>query len=81
MYNSIQKKKINIKAKSILESLKLDDRVEQLEKDSGFTPCRIVNPSQNEIRKASKAISDKINQNLQNILQITQCKNSKDIIK
>lgn len=86
-------KAINLEAKQIAKTIKLDDRIECLAKNPAFvtlkdhksnfrssTPCRLINPCKSELGKVSKAIVEKINKSLITSLGLNQWKNSDMVI-
>ena len=87
-------KSINLEAKSIATNLKLSDRIEKLAEAPAYItlkdhkenfrskpPCRLINPSKNEIERISKIVSETINKKLLKELDFNQWMNTEDVIR
>ena len=87
-------KSINLQAKSIATNLKLSDRIEKLAEAPAYItlkdhkenfrskpPCRLINPSKNEIERISKIVSETINKKLLKELDFNQWMNTDDVIR
>lgn len=86
--------KIDDKAKTITEKLRIDDRVETTATKEAFITlkdhkdnfdnkptCRLINPSKQEIGKISKQILDNINKKLLNATKVNQWKNTSSVLQ
>ena len=86
-------KAINMEAKCIAKKINLDDRIDSLAKNPAFItlkdhkpnfesslPCRLINPSKNELGKVSKVLLENINKQLTGLLNVNQWKNSESKI-
>ncbi|XP_044175381.1 uncharacterized protein LOC122958534 [Acropora millepora] len=86
--------KLETQSASIAKQLKLDDRIEKLEKNEAFITlkdhkpafndhptCRLINPSKSEIGVVSKHILDEINSAVISSTQINQWKNTASVLK
>ena len=86
-------KTINMEAKCIAKEINLDDRIDSLAKNpasitlkdhkpnfSSSLPCRLINPSKNELGKVSKVLLENINKRLIELLNVNQWKNSESVI-
>ena len=91
-YNLLNK--IDVKAKTITEKLRIDDRVETTATKEAFITlkdhkdnfenkptCRLINPSKQEIGKISKQILDSINKKLLNATRVNQWKNTSSVLQ
>ena len=91
---SNQLNKINVKAKTITEKLRIDDRVETTSTKEAFITlkdhkdnfenkptCRLINLSKQEIGKISKQILDNINKILLNATKVNQWKNTFSVLQ
>ena len=89
-----QLRKIDDKAKTITEKLRIDDRVETTATKEAFITlkdhkdnfdnkptCRLINPSKQEIGKISKQILDNINKKLLNVTKVNQWKNTSSVLQ
>ena len=87
-------KKIDEKAKTITEKLRIDDRVETTATREAFITlkdhkdnfenkptCRLINPSKQEIGKISKQILDNLNKKLLNATKVNQWKNTSSVLQ
>ena len=83
-----------MKAKTITEKLRIDDRVETTATKEAFITlkdhkdnfenkptCRLINPSKQEIGKISKQILDSINKKLLNATRVNQWKNTSSVLQ
>ena len=80
---------INLEARQIAKSIKLNDQIECSAKNPAFitlkdqkanlrtsTPCRLLNPCKSELGKISKLILEKANWYLLDLLSLNLWKNS-----
>ena len=87
-------KSINLEAKSIATKLNLSGRIEKLAEAPAYItlkdhkenfrskpPCRLINPSKNEIERISKIVSETINKKLLKELDFNQWMNTDDVIR
>ena len=85
---------INFKAKQIASQLKIDDRVQKLDKNEAYVTIkdhkegfsnkissRLINPSKTDIGKISKQILDRISNNMVEKNKVNQWKNTSSIIE
>ena len=86
-------KRINLDGKAIITDSIIKDRMFKNGQDNSFITLkdhkanfennpkvRLINPAKNEIGRISKAILDKINKNLKNIMKVNQWKDSSEVI-
>ena len=86
--------KIDKKAKTITESIKMDHRIEQLTKKSAFIKlknhkanfknkkqCRLINPAKSEMGIISKHIQERINHEIRNKTNFKQWRSSSSVIE
>ena len=84
---------VNLEAKSITKSLKIDDRVECMSETTAFITlkdhknnfvnapkCRLINPAKSEVGKISKQILNEINYKVKRILSLKQWRNTDEVI-
>ena len=84
---------INLEAKNISKTLKIEDRVECIAKTEAFItlkdhkenfqnklPCRLIVPSKSELGHVSKTHLDRINTEIRQKLNLNQWKNTTEVI-
>ena len=85
---------INKEAKEIAEKLKVSDRMEHLANQQSFITlkdhkdnfqnnptCRLINPTKSEMGLISKQILERVNNDIRNILNVNQWRNTTDVIE
>ena len=81
-----------MEAEHVAKKLELSDRIEHLTRNTAFItlkdhkdnfnsklPCRLINPSKNELGKVSKQKLEKINKIMVQHLNVNQWKNSTSV--
>ena len=84
---------INLDAKKIVEKLKIDNRVEKMQKTEAFLTIkdhkegfphtlsfRLINPLKSDNEKISKSLLDTINENILKETTVNQWKNTSQVI-